>query len=123
VKVDDAWWLVSVINTRWLRDAVAEASGMDLADPGDDAGHVEIYRADVVETPLFRPELIDPNREGADDLTLDDYHDVQWGIRREITPIDADGDPLNGLTPEVVLPHGHTLDDAIAWITAGGRRV
>lgn len=119
VRDGDTWWIVSVINTRWLRDAVAEASGIELAAADDDAGHVEIYRATVEERPVIRPLPIDPDRS-PDDPTLmpADMHDVGIDVSRVITAVDADGDPLNGLTPAVVLPHGTTLDDAIAWITA-----
>ncbi len=117
VRAGNAWWVVSIINTRWLRDAVAEASGMDLANPDDDAGHVEIYRATVEERPVIRPMPIDPDRSPDDpDLMPDDVHDVQVDVNRVITVVDADGDPLNGLTPAAVLPHGTTFDDAVAWI-------
>lgn len=41
----------------------------------------------------------------------------QTGRRYQVIPIDADGDPLNGLTPLYTLPSGTTFEQALEHIT------
>lgn len=136
VAVDGDAWLISVITVSGVRDAtvdaVAAANGVDPhGAPG--TGHVEIYRADLTETPVYdwvqtSPDIDYP--QGDYDITYpDDDHlvatldGVEYRAERQlirtdysITAIDADGDPLNGLTPWAVLPHGTTFEQAIQYI-------
>lgn len=134
-EVGDAW-LISVITVSGVRDAtvdvVATANGVD-PHGASGTGHAEIYRADVTETPVYdwiqtSPDIDYP--QGDYDITYpDDDHlvatldGVEYRAERQlirtdysITAIDADGDPLNGLTPWAVLPHGTTFEQALDHI-------
>ena len=97
---------------------------------------VEIYQADVTITPrtTWVPDEDNPSGQPPEnaDVTQDDttvtwtVDGARWGgmhredtgtVRYNITPIDADGDPLNGLTPRWVLPAGTTFEQALDHIT------
>lgn len=132
------YWIVSLIDVYTVRNAVAIATGVELT-PVEDLqpglhGHVEVYRAEVEVTEqyewVFDGEPADPP-EGAevtphidgDTLTVHvngepfaTAHRVKTGEHYVVTPIDADGDPLNGLTPEFVLPQGTTYEQALDHI-------
>lgn len=136
---DDDYWLISAITVSGVRNATVDVvaaandidSHSDTAPPG--VGHVEIYRATVTETPVCDwVQTAGPPAPEADDYELtytDDTHLIatrdgieyraelqQVRIGYAITAIDADGDPLNGLTPQWVLPHGTTFDEALTHI-------
>lgn len=138
VVADGDWWLISAILVSAVRnatvDVVAETADIDphgTADSG--TGHIEIYRATVAETPAYEwVQTAGPPAPEADDYELtytDDTHLIatrdgieyraelqQVRIGYAITAIDADGDPLNGLAPQWVLPHGTTFDQALTHI-------
>ena len=131
------YWIVSVIDVYTVRNAVAIATGVELT-PVEDLqpglhGHVEIYRAEVQVTEQFswkfdnEPEppagaelthIIDGDTLTvyADGEPFATAHRVKTGEHYVVTPIDADGDPQNGLTPEYVLPQGTTYEQALAHI-------
>ena len=135
-EVGDAW-LISVITVSGVRDATVDVVAVaNDVDPhgASGTGHVEIYRAEVAETPVYdwvqtSPDIDYP--QGDYDITYpDDDHlvatldGVEYRAERRlirtdytIAAIDADGDPLNGLTPWAVLSHGTTFDNALAHIT------
>jgi hypothetical protein len=91
-KVGDRHYLISVIDVVAVHDAVSEIiQHHKLPVPVRATGHTEIYEATVVETGCA-------------------------GRRYDIRAIDADGNPLNGLTPLAVLPHGTSFDDALTFL-------
>lgn len=84
------------------------------------AHHTEIYLAGVEITPVMGTVWNDPAdyfNKHPDDITADDFHVEQVAEHLEYFAVDADGDPLNGLTPLVVLPGGTTHEDAIAYLS------
>ena len=132
------WWLISAILVSAVRnstiDVVATTNDVDPHGESDSGtGHVEIYRATVTETPAYDWVQTDgPPAPEADDYELvypDDTHLIatrdgveyraelqQVRIDYTMTAIDADGDPLNGLTPQWILPHGVTFEQALDHI-------
>ena len=132
-----SWWLVCMIDVdATLRQLFrSRATGVVYDSSVIEPPPVEIYQASVTVTPrtTWAPDADNPEGtppEGADveqtDTTVTWTVDgVRWGgmhredtgsVRYEITPIDADGDPLNGLTPWATLPPGTTFDDALDHI-------
>lgn len=129
-------WLISVINVSGVRDATVDVVAVaNDVDPhgGSGTGHVEIYRAEVAETPVYdwirtSPDIDYP--QGDYDITYPDpdhlvatLDGVEFRAERQlirtdyaVTAVDADGDPLNGLTPWAVLPHGTTFEQALDHI-------
>lgn len=136
-RLGDDYWLICVIDVGAVRDAVAAQWGIDL--PPDDTltGHAEIYRAtcevtevlgwiadtdtDIVaiaaDTTGVTAEQTDTTitwmRDGA---RIGGMHKDVERVDYVVTAIDADGDPLNGLTPQWVLPHGTTFEQALDHI-------
>ncbi|WP_454175388.1 hypothetical protein [Gordonia sputi] len=135
-RIDEKYWLISIIDIVAVIDAVAETIGeRDLTAPVRATGHCEIYQASCTETPILAPVQVSggPEEPGVDYghnwvsdtecvVTKDgvEYARVELqptgDMRYSIAAIDADGDPLNGLTPFAVLPHGTTFDDALSHI-------
>lgn len=134
---DGTHWLISIIDVRQGIDMIAQQWGVELAkaEQGDQqAGHCEIYAAAVDLTPIYQwvpdREVADPppqdecdHSEDGDTLTITHHGDTVCILTRthirddmHIVPIDADGDPLNGLTPRWVLPAGTTFHDALTHI-------
>lgn len=137
VVADGDWWLISAILVSAVRnatvDVVAETADIDphgTADSG--TGHIEIYRATVAETPAYGwvQTAGPPAPQGDYDITYPDdthliatrdgveYRAELQQVRTDytITAVDADCDPLNGLTPWAVLPHGTTFEQALDHI-------
>lgn len=128
-------WLISVITVSGVRgatvDVVATANGVD-PHGASGTGHVEIYRATVAETPAYEwvQTAGPPAPQGDYDITYPDdthliatrdgveYRAELQQVRTDymITAVDADGDPLNGLTPWAILPHGTTFEQALDHI-------
>ena len=135
-KIGDNYWLISIIDVVAVADAVAESIGdFDRTSPVRATGHCEIYQATCTETPVLTPVQVSggPEQEGvtythdwvSDTECIirvdgDEYARVEMQptgqVRYDITAVDADGDPLNGLTPQWVLPHGTTFDQALTHI-------
>lgn len=135
-RIDSTYWLISVIDIVAVHDAVSEIILPHvLPVPDRLTGHTEIYEAAVDFTPIYEwvpdREVTDPppqdeceSVEDGDTLTITHHGDTVCILTRthirddmHITPIDADGDPLNGLTPRWVLPAGTTFDQALDHIT------
>jgi hypothetical protein len=66
--------------------------------------HVEYYPVTEWDTSELEDPEADRRRIGVDAI-------------ERVTAVDADGDPLNGLTPLHTLPPGTTHDEAIAFLT------
>ncbi|MBA5846174.1 hypothetical protein [Gordonia amicalis] len=125
------YWLIVSINVEKMVDAISLVAGEDLGEAP--SGHVKVYRADYTETLIYGwepdEELPDPFPAGAIEHVVDGdtltvlvdgdpvatYHREQY-VDRTVVAIDADGDgdgdPVNGLTPQWVLPHGTTFEQA-----------
>ena len=132
-RVGSTHWLITAINVEKMVDAISLAAGEDLGE-APPSGHVAIYRADYTETPMYQWVPVDDLPEqlpaGTPEHVIDGdtltvlvdgdlvatYHREQYDVAREVVAIDTDGDPLNGLTPQWVLPHGTTWDQAIDHI-------
>lgn len=133
------YWLISVITVGVVRDAVADSLGIDLPPMPDiaETGHVEIYRATVDSAPRMGEWVTDDGcppiedaPDGAVGEIVDDHRgiipvdgDIWATVHRDtdgedliIQAVDYDGDPLNGLTPEYVLPHGTSFAQALEHI-------
>lgn len=129
-------WLVCCIDLVATRDLVAEQWGLELSDTPGLKGHVEIFEATLTRTPVWTWE---PDGEPTElpagevdhvihgdtmTITVDGEPAATLHRRLEredlhVEAIDADGDPLNHLTPRWVLPHGTTFEQAIDSIIQG----
>ena len=135
---DSSYWLVSVINTAAVVKLYRSQMGVVYDTEDLEPPSVEIYRADVTRSPVYSEWVADEDNppghppDGAE-VTQDDttttwsVEGARWGgmhrtitddVDFHITPIDADGDPLNGLTPWAVLDPGATFEQALDYIAA-----
>jgi hypothetical protein len=140
------WIVVCPVSTMRERLVMArsqlEAAGIDTGGPLPEdsvVGPTAIFQAEVTRTPVMA-RVLDPDTptgEPPENLTVEVSEDgavrtfyvdgVRWGGNHleqvgetyTVTPIDADGDPLNGLTPLHTLPAGTSFDDAIAFLEGG----
>lgn len=145
-RVDGRHWIVTVPSPDGVRRVLVRAA-QAMRAAGIDAPSVEadttpaptvIFQADVVVTPVM--EWVDdgdtPDGLPSEGSTFavehpDENHTVflvngqRWGGQHRepvgetyiVTPIDANGDPLDGLTPWAVLPAGTTFEQALDHIT------
>lgn len=129
-------WLISIIElnailSRLFRSQVGVVYDSSVIAPPP----VEIYQASVTITPRSTWVPDDDNPAGPPpegvDVTQDDttitwtVDGVRWGgmhradtgaVRYDIVPVDANNDPLDGLTPWAVLPAGTTFQQALDHI-------
>lgn len=137
VRDGGRWWIVQVPDVpaamdfanRRLPDGIPPIEGVPRNAP------TAIFAADVEVRPVYEDVVDFPGGlpiEG--DFSVAEHEDggatfyldgTECGTRTRhqvgetitaVTPIDADGDPINGLTPRWVLPAGTTFDDALDHI-------
>ena len=140
--IGDNYWVIKRVDVvAAVNAAIEQMSDLGIEPPAflRDAPvrattHVEIYRAQCGINPVYDWQQ---TSGGEDDPTvefghtyIDDDHMIvtkdgaeyarleRVKIRDEydVTLVDADGDPLNGLTPWAVLPHGTTFEQALDHI-------
>lgn len=133
--INDDYWIISTIEMVSGFDGVTE----DISKTPDEdfklTGHCEIYRANCKKIPILGPVQIsggpeEPGVEYEHDWISEticivkkdgeEYARVEMSdvgeYRYEVEAIDSDNNPLNGLTPEYVLPYKTTFEEAISYI-------
>lgn len=143
-RIDGEHWLIQCMDmaaaTQMVARARSQLEALGIEPPSETAdippGPTAIFRATITTTPVYEDVVDFPGgvpTEG--DFTVVEHEDgsatfyldgTECGTRTRhqfgetitaVTPIDADGDPLNGLTPRWVLPAGTTFDQALDHIT------
>lgn len=142
-RIDGEHWLIQCMDmaaaTQMVARARSQLEALGIDAPSETAavppGPTAIFRATVTRTPVWEDVVDFPDGPPtAGDFSVTEHDDgsatfyldgEQCGTRTRVhvsdtisavTPIDADGDPLNGLTPRWVLPAGTTFDDALDHI-------
>lgn len=135
-RIGQRHWLISVITAVSKAQMLSQKLGVMVPVSSIEEPPVEIYQASLERTPVYEwaPDPDTPHEEppGPPDFSEDGLtatwtvggqrwggmHREQTGETWTVTAIDADGDPLNGLTPWATLSPGTTFEQALDHITS-----